>query len=303
MKKTIIIILIFLPIFTFAQELLCRVSVNYSQINTTNTQVFQALQRDITEFMNRTRWTSYVFGNKERIECSMLINITQYDGVDNFTASLQVSSNRPVYNASLTTPVLNLKEKDGTFKFRYIENQPIEFNESTFTSELAYTLAFYAYIIIGYDFDTFSEFGGTEFFEKAQQIVTNAQSSPNQASWKSIGATHEDNRYYLAKFINSPTYKGFREAQYKYHRNGIDLMVKDVTSGRQNIATSIGLIKKVYQKKPGNYLVQIWIETKRQEIINVFSESPPAEAKRVAEDLKLIDITNADQYDKMGTGR
>lgn len=301
MKKTLILILAFLPIFSFGQELMCRVSVNYSQINTTNTQVFQTLQRDISEFMNTTRWTNYVFNNKERIECSMLINIKQYDGVDNFKATLQVTSTRPVYDASLTTSVFSLKEAEGSFNFQYIENQPIDFNENTFTSELADALAFYANIIIGFDFDTFSEYGGTEFFDMAQKIVTNSQSSPNNVAWTSLGTNHEDNRYYLAKYLTSPSYMPFRQAQYKYHRLGIDALTTDVTTGRQNIAQSIELVKKIYQKKPGNYLVQMWIETKRTEIINIFSESPPTEAQRVAQTLKLIDVTNADLYDKMGT--
>lgn len=303
MKKIFLIFILLIPTFVFSQELNCRISVNYSQIKTTNTQVFQAMQRDISQFMNTTRWTNYVFNNHERIECSMLINITQYDGVDNFTATLQVSLSRPVFDASLTSPIMSLKEKDGAFKFQYIENQPIEFNENSYTTELAYSLAFYAYIILGFDFDTFAELGGNEFFDMAQKIVSNAQSSPNQTAWKSIGTSHEDNRYYLAKFLTSPNYRAFRQAQYKYHRLGMDAMTSDITSARQNVTDAIELIKKTYQKKPGNYLVQIWIETKRNEIINIYSDAPPTEAKKVAQTLKLIDVTNADQYDKMGTNQ
>ncbi|MBN2890828.1 MAG: DUF4835 family protein [Bacteroidales bacterium] len=302
MKKIALFILLLIPFVSNSQEFNCRVSVDYSQITTTNIQIFQAMQRDINEFMNTTRWTNYVFNSNERIECSIFIKIIQFDGVDNFSATLQVALTRPIFDASLTSPVFNIKENEGAFKFQYIENQPIEFNENTYTSELAYSLAFYAYLILGFDFDTFSEYGGDEFFDMTQKIVSNAQSSPNQSVWKSIGTSHEDNRYYLAKFLTSANYRPYRQAQYKYHRLGLDMMVSDVTTARNNITESIELIKQVYQKKPGNFLVQFWIETKRAEIINIYSDAPPQEAKRVAQTLKLIDVTNADQYDKMGTG-
>ncbi|MBN2662598.1 MAG: DUF4835 family protein [Bacteroidales bacterium] len=302
MKRIIFLILISLPVFAFSQELLCRVSVNYSQVTTTNTQIFQALQRDVSEFMNNTHWTNYVFNNNERIECSMLINVTEFDGVDNFTATLQVSSTRPVFDASLTTSVINIKEGNGLFKFQYIENQPIEYNENTFTSELAYTLAFYAQIVIGMDFDTFSEYGGTEFFETAQKIVTNAQASANRSAWTAIGASREDNRYYLAKFLTSPVYKPYRQAMYKYHRLGLDMMTSDINSGRQNVTQAIDNVKQIYQKKPGNFLVSIFLETKRTEIINIFSEAPPQEIARIQQTMKLIDVTHASDYDKIGQG-
>ena len=303
MMKRILLLFLLLPFFSNAQELLCRVSVNYSQVSTTNTQIFQSLQRDISEFMNTTHWTNYVFSNIERIDCSMLINVSKYNGVDEFTATLQVSSSRPIYDASLTSPILNIKEHAGWLKFQYIENQPITFNENTYTNELSSTLAFYAYIIIGMDFDTFSELGGTPFFEKAQKIVTNAQSSPNANPWKSIGTSKEDNRYYLAKNLNSPVYRAYRQAMYKYHRLGLDVMTKDPTTGRQNIMQALELIKQIYQKKPNNYLVNIFLETKRQEIINIFSQAPPQEANRVKQILQLIDVAHSDDYNKIGKNR
>lgn len=300
MKKLFFLILIISPTLIFSQELLCRVSINYSQVTTTNTQIFQALQRDVSEFLNNTRWTNYVFNNNERIECSILVNITEFDGVDNFVSTLQVSSTRPVFDASLTTSVLNIKENNGLFKFQYIENQPIEFNENSYTSELAYTLAFYAYVIIGMDFDTFSEYGGTEFFEKAQKIVTNAQSSVNRNAWTAIGATREDNRYYLAKFLNGPVFKPYRQAMYKYHRMGLDLMTADINSGRQGVSQAIDNIKQIYQKKPGNFLVNVFIETKRSEIINIYSDAPPQDIARIKQTMKLMDVTHASDYDKIG---
>lgn len=300
MKKLIFLFLLF-PIFSPAQELLCRVSVNYSQVTTTNTQIFQSLERDISEFLNTTRWTNYVFSNIERIDCSILINIITYNGVDEFVGTMQVSSSRPVFDASLTSPIMNLKEKDGSLKFEYIENQPLTFNENTYTSELASVLAFYAYIIIGMDFDSFSELGGTAYFEKAQKIVANSQSVSDPSSpWKSFGTSKEDNRYFLAKNLTSPVYKTFRQAMYNYERLGMDQMTKDPTTGRQNIMQSLELIKQIFQKKPNNYIVNIFVETKRQEIINIFSQAPPQEANRVKQTMQIIDASHASDYDKIG---
>jgi len=300
MKRLIFIALLLISTISYSQELLCRVSVNYQSIKTSNTQVFQALQRDISEFMNNTNWTDYVFDNQERIDCSILINITEFDGVDNFKSTLQVSSTRPIFDASLTTTVFNLKEADGLFAFQYMENQPIEFSENTYTSDLASTLAFYAYVIIGMDFDTFSEYGGTEFFEKAQKIVTNAQSSTNRAAWTTFVSSTEDNRYYLAKFLTNPVYFPIRSAMYKYHRLGLDQMTTDINAGRQNVSKAIDLVKQVYQKKPGNYLTTIFVETKRNEIINIFSEAPAQEIARVKQNMTFIDVSHTSDYDGIG---
>ncbi len=299
MKKIIIIIMLLMPVVVFSQELNCRVAVNHSQVKTTNIQVFQSLQRDISEFMNQTRWTNYVFNNHERIECSILITIVQFDGVSNFKGTIQVTSSRPVFDASLTTSVFKFREPDGSFNFEYIENQPIEYNENTYTSELSSVLAFYAYLILGSDFDTFSELGGTEFFDKAQNIVTNAQSSSYPA-WKSMGSTKENNRYFLIKFLTAPNFRPYRQAQYKYHRLGLDVMTSDVTAGRQAVSEAVELLKQVYQKKPDNILTFNWLDAKRPEVIQIYSDAPQTEIKRVAQVLKLIDITHSDQYDKMG---
>ncbi len=299
MKKFIITIIFFIPVVLFSQELNCRVSVNHSQIKTTNIQIFQAMQRDISEFLNQRRWTNYVFNNHERIDCSILITVIEFDGVSHFTGTIQVTANRPVFDASLTTSTFKFKEKDKSFSFDYMENQPIEFNESTYTDELSSVLAFYVYMILGADFDTFSELGGTEWYEKAQNIVSNAQSTTYNA-WKSMGTNHEDNRYFLAKFLTSPNFRPYRQAQYKYHRLGLDAMTSDIASGRQAVTEAINLMKQVYQKKPNNVLINNWLEAKRREIINIYSEAPQSEVKRVVQVMKLIDVTNSDMYDKMG---
>ncbi len=299
MKKLFVILLIFLLTTSLkAQELRCRVQINYSQVKTTNVQIFKNLQKAVSDFMNQTRWTNYVFAPEERIDCSILIIIQQFNGTDYFKGTIQVSSNRPVYNSSYTTPVLNLRERDGSFEFRYYENQPIEFNERSFTGDLAYTLAFYAYLIIGYDFDTFKQNGGAPFFEKLRTIVANAQSSPSSA-WKAMGTNKYDNRYYIAKDLNDDAFAPFHKALYEYHRLGLDLMADDIASGRQGVLQALRDLQALYAKKPQSFLIRMFLDTKRQEIINIFSQAPLPEAQQAAIILKRIDPYNSSKYDKM----
>lgn len=299
MRKLAVLLIIFFSLKLSSQELFCRVNVNFQNIQITNQQLIQKMVKDITDFMNQTVWSPYIFALNERIECAININLTEFNGVDMFRGTLQVSSNRPVYDASLITPILNLQEKS-QFRFTYVENVPIEFNENTYTGELAYTLAFYAYVILGFDFDTFSELGGTEFFQKAQKILQNAQSSYNKELWTSIGSSGETNRYWLINFVNSETFVDFRKALYRYHRLGLDLMSQDIQTGRNNVIEALELIKKVNQQKPNNFLVNIFIETKRKEIINIFSEAPLPEITRVRNIMKLIDPLHSSEYDNIG---
>lgn len=304
MKKIIVFILLS---FSFrvahSQELLCQISLNYQTINTPNQQIFTSMYKDLSEFMNQTHWTNYIFSFNERIACNVILNITAFNGVDQFTATLQVSSSRPVYGTSLTTQVLNIMESQ-PFNFQYIENHPLEFNENTFSDELSSTLAYYAYIILGMDFDTFSELGGTEFYQKAQKIVTNATSgTSNKSVWTTMGTNRENNRYYLANFLANDAYRDYREALYKYNRLGLDVMSKDIVSGRASITEAIDLIRKIYQKKPNNILISIFLETKRNEIVNIYSEAPVQEVSRIKQTMQFIDPLHSSDYDNMGNNR
>ena len=300
MKQLVLILLMFLWINVFSQELRCRVSINHSQVKTTNFQIFQSLQQAITEFMNTTRWTNYVFAPEEKIDCSILIIITKFNGTDFFEGSIHVSSTRPVYNSSYTSPIINFKEKTGWFKFRYLENQPIEFNENTYTTELAYTLAYYAYFIIGMDFDTFSENGGQEFFKKMKTIVSNAQSGLSEA-WRAMGTNRYDNRYYITRDLTDEAFVPYHQALYKYHRLGLDLMADDISEGRQGVINALKDILVIYKRKPQSYLIRMFLDTKRDEIINIFSQAPSPEARQAALIMKQIDPSNASKYDNMGS--
>jgi len=299
MKRTMFF-LFFLFSFAkiFSQELKCTVSIGSSQVTNGNQQLFESMQKDIYDFMNTTKWTDYIFTNEERIECNITINLKTYNGVDKFAGTIQINSSRPIFNSNYNSTVLNIKEPDNTFGFYYIENQPLVFNENTYTSNLTSVLAFYAYLIIGADFDSYSEYGGTDFFAKAQKIVTTAQTSEDK-SWKAY-ATSQDNRYYTAEALNNSNYKPYRSALYNYHRLGLDVMSTDLVTGKKEIKNSIDKLLLVYKKKKDSHLLTLFFDAKSDEIINIYSEANIEEIKEVYDILKVIDVANATKYESMG---
>jgi len=280
-----------------SQELNCRVQVNYSQIKGVSRQIFENMQKDISQFMNSRKWTNYKYDNNERIMCSFLINVSSYSG-NRFTATLQVTSNRPVFESSYESPILNYKEKDNLFDFEYIENQNLEFNVNRHSSNLTAVLAYYVYIIIGMDFDTFQMEGGTTFFQKAQQIVNNAQGSQNKG-WKAFEASKQDNRYFLIKNLLNSRNGAARRAMYRYHRQGLDVMGDRLEAGRAEIAESLRYFQKVHRLDPNLILLKIIMDAKSKELINIFSGSFAAEKTKVANILKEIDPARIKDYERL----
>jgi len=276
----------------FGQELRCNIQINSSQVQGTNKQVFQTLQNAIYEFLNNTVWTKNVYSNEERIDCNILINIQDHSG-DEFKGSIQIQSRRPVFNTSYNSTILNYKDDD--VKFNYVEFEPLEFSINEHRSNLTSILAYYAYIIIGLDYDTFSMLGGTEYFQNAEKIVTNATNAPEKG-WKAFES--RKNRYWLVENILNDRYKGIREFLYRYHRLGLDVMESKEATGREEIASTLGLLQKIYRQKPDPYLFfyDLIMDAKSDELINVFSESFMAEADRVYKILVEIDPTRSDNY-------
>lgn len=274
-----------------AQELNCRININRSQVQGTNEEIFRSMRQDIYEFVNNRKWTNNVFSNNERIECQIQLNITKYNGIDKFTANLSVQSSRPIYGTNYKSTILNYKEKKD-FEFTYADGQPLEFNENTYISNLTSVLAFYAYVIIGLDYDTYGMLAGSEYFQKAQTIMNNAQGSTDD-NWKAF-SKGDNNRYYLIENINSSSNSGLRKFYYKYHRLGLDVMQDKLEAGRNEIANSFQLIKNVYNRKPNSNFLKIVFETKMKEIVKVFSEAPMPEKKKVYNILKEVDPTNKD---------
>jgi hypothetical protein len=297
MKKVIALIFgIILYVHTsYSQELRCNVQVVSSQIQGTNKQVFQTLQTAIYEFMNNTAWTNHIYSNEERVECNILINLQDHSG-DEFKGSIQIQSSRPIFNTSYNSTVLNFKDDD--LRFNYVEFEPLEFSLTEHRSNLTSLLAYYAYTVLGLDYDTFSFLGGTEYYQKAEQIVNNAQNA-QESGWKAFES--RKNRYWFIENMLNDRYKGLREFLYRYHRLGLDVMESKEANGRTEIAESLNLLQKIYRQKPDPYLFvfDLIISAKSDELINIFSESFMAEAVRVYKILVEIDPTRSDKYMKI----
>ncbi len=266
-----------------AQELNCSVTVNADQVSQTTRQVFRTLERALTEFVNKTRWTDRVVQENERINCRMFITITNFQN-SRFQASIQLQSSRPVYNTSYETPVFNYQ--DGQFNFEYIEFQPLVFNENVFDSNLIGVIAYYAYIILGLDADTFQLEGGTEYFKRAQGIVTQAQGS-NFAGWAQTSSNNR-NRFQLVDDLLSNTFREYRIALYNYHRKGLDIMADNNSTGKQIIAGTMRLFETLNQRRPNAFLIQTFFDAKSEEIQNIFSDGPKVDIVQLKETLNSV---------------
>ena len=265
--KALIICFLF-PITLISQELNCKVSVNYSSIPSPNKEMFNSMRQSIYEFMNNTSWTNDMFENEERIDCTILIRLNQQLSTDEYSGSISVQSSRPVFKTLYNSPILNIF--DDQFRFRYVEFQTLEFNESTHLSNLTSVLAYYAYLIIGMDYDTFSENGGDVFFKKAEKIVSNAQNDNNATGWKSFEGL--DNRYWLIENLLSTDFEVMRDFYYQYHREGLDNFTEKPDFVREYIAESILALRTGWNQRQRGYLFQIFFDTKTDEIVNIFSQ-------------------------------
>lgn len=296
MKYVLLIILSFFLFTTnsFAQELRCNVSISAQRIQGANQNLFRTMQSDIYEFMNTRKWTDHVYGYDEKLKCNIMILLDEQISADEFSGSIQVQLMRPVFDSSYETTILNIKDND--FRCKYVEFQPLEFNETSNRDNLTNILAYYAYVILGFNYDTFSPDGGTPYFEKAQAIVNNSQNLPVKG-WKSFES--ERNRYWLLENILNKSYSDYRKCMYNYHRNGLDLMSQRAEEGRANIANSLRDLQKVFRKRPSTYILQMFFDAKVNELINIFSKSFPDERSRVLTILNEIDPSNGSKYAKI----
>jgi len=297
MKSKIVttLILFFLVVIAAsAQELRCNVTVSARGIKGANQNLFRTMQSDLYEFMNNRKWTDHVYGYDEKIKCNILIRLDEQISADEFKGSIQVQLTRPVFNSSYTSTVLNIKDND--FHCNYVEFQTLEFNETSNRDNLTNIMAYYAYVILGFDYDTFSPEGGTEFFQKAQAIVNNSQNA-REKGWKAFES--ERNRYWLVENVLNKSYSSFRTAMYTYHRLGLDVMSDRTEEGRANIAESLRDIQKVFRRKPSTYILQMFFDAKSDELVKVFSKSYPDERNRVLAILNEVDPSNGSKYEKI----
>ncbi|MCK5730359.1 MAG: DUF4835 family protein [Draconibacterium sp.] len=296
MKKLsiLIIIILFLSVNGFAQELRCQVTVSSQRIQGSNKNLFRTMQSDLYEFMNNRKWTEHVYSYDERIKCNILIRLDEQISVDEFKGSIQVQLTRPVFNSSYETTILNIKDND--FRCKYVEFQSLEFNETSNRDNLTNIMAFYAYIILGFDYDTYSQDGGTPYYQKAESIVNNSQNAIEKG-WRSFQS--ERNRYWLVENILNKSYASYRDCLYTYHRQGLDIMSDRPEEGRANIATSLKDIQKVFRRKPSTYILQMFFDSKADELVNIFSKSFPDERNRVLTILNEVDPSNGNKYEKI----
>lgn len=277
-----------------AQELRCNISISSTKIQGANKTVFETMQSDLYEFMNNRKWTEHQYTMDERIECSFFIILEEQISSDEFKGSIQVQLRRPVFGSSYETVLLNINDKD--FHAKYVEYQTLEYNETSNKDNLTNILAYYAYIILGMDYDSFSPEGGTEFFQKAQTIVNNSQNA-REKGWKAFES--ERNRYWLVENILNKSYSGFRSCIYQYHRLGLDVMSDKAPEGRAVIAESLKSIQKVFRSRPSLYILQVFFDAKSDELVNVFSKSFPDEKNRVSAILNECDPSNGSKYEKI----
>lgn len=254
-------------------ELNAKVTVNSDKVQATNKQVFTTLQTALTEFLNNRRWTDATFAINERINCSFTIIINEIVSDNSFKAELQVQSNRPVYNSSYTTTLLNFRDKQ--FDFDYVEFEPLEYTQNTLESNLTATLVFYVYIILGLDFDSFAQNGGSTYFQQAQQIVSLAQSQASWSGWKAFESNQ--NRHAVATAFTENAGEDFRQMWYTYHLKGLDEMAANADRGRTTVIESLSSLQKLKSARPTSVLLQMFSDTKLDEVVSIYSKATSQE--------------------------
>ncbi len=265
-----------------AQEINCSVSVNAEQTGRTKLSIFNTLESALQEFVSENTWTKLNLQEHEKINCNIFINITSYDS-NNFNATLQIQSSRPIFGSVATTPVFNFKDND--FDFEYTEYQNLDYSPNTFNSNLVSGISFYIYTILGLDADTFAPQGGQAYYEEARQIVNTAQQS-NYEGWRAGG--NNKSRFRLNSDLLSNNFTGYRDALYTYHRLGLDKMHEDVEEGKQKIAEAILALKQVNNTRPNSLLIRTFFDAKADEIEKIFSGGPSIPITEVVETLNRI---------------
>jgi hypothetical protein len=292
MKYLILFCLLIISQAVHSQDLNARVQILAPQLANSNKRVLDILEASIKDFLNNKRWSADALQAQERIDCNFVITISDWDGASNFKAEAQIQSNRPVFNSTYSSTLLNISDKD--FDFTYSEGQPLDFSEQNYINNLSSLLAFYAYIITGMDYDTFSKFGGTPYFEKAQTVLNNAQTAPN-GGWKAFENLR--NRFWLIENLSNKSYNPIRESLYIYHREGLDVMAENPAKGRKSVLSVIPQLQKIDKQKQGSILNQIFFTAKADEIINILGAAEPQEKIKAYNALSVIDPANSLKYE------
>ena len=289
MNKIVFFILILSFGFVQAQQLNCTVTVNAQKMGNPNQQIYKTLETSLNEFINKTDWTEQSYKQQEKINCSMYITLMSHSS-DQFTATIQVQSSRPVFNSSYETPVLNINDKD--FGFNYTEFENLVFNVNSFQSNLISMISFYSYMIIGMDRETFEFKSGDPYFQTAQTIATVAQQS-SYKGWSQLDGNQ--NRYFLINDLLSPTYTEIRKTIFDYHQ-GLDLMTENSKSAKEKIKTALLSLNKLYNSKPNAYLTRVFFDAKSDEVTSIFSGGPSITITDLVDNLNKISPINSGKW-------
>jgi len=292
--KKLIISLFFLSavLQIWAQDFRCSMSINAQRISGTNYEKFNTLQQELYKFVNDRKWCQYTLKMDERIECSILINLESQSG-DVYKGTMTLQLQRPVFKSNYKTTVLNFIDK--SIQFNYVDGDPLEYAEGSTLSQLTSLVAFYLNLFLAADFDTFSLNGGTPYFTKCSNII-NLNQSAAEPGWKSFEGG-QNNRYWLIENFTNSSYSKFRDFLYQYHRLGLDIMSESPDMGRAAILEALRLLQQVNQQRSALYLMTIIVQTKQQEIIEIFKEGTPSEKQSAIQIMKQIDPSNASKYD------
>lgn len=290
-------LIILFQLFAFqgiGQEINCQVQVTARQIEGTDRTAFESLQKALYEFVNARKWTPYSYKLQERIEATILLTVNEQLSSEKYKGQLSLVLKRPIYKTNFNTTLFNYIDKN--IEFTYVENEPLEYSDISISNNLTAVIAFYVNIFLGLDGDSFSPLGGTPYFELAQAIVQSAQNIA-EPGWKAY--ENQKNRYWLSENLSNPIYRPVRESIYKYHLLGLDKMYDNAEIGRASIAESIKLLGQANNQKPGSFLIQLILEAKRDEIIQIFSEGSPNTKAEVVNTLKEIDPANGSRYQQI----
>lgn len=296
LKKAIVALFFLITVrAAHSQEFLCNVQIQHQQVAGVDASVFEAMEKSIFEFMNNRKWSDYNYKISERLECTMIFTIQgATQGGDEFTGTLNIVLQRPIYSTDYNSVVINLVDRD--IKFKYTPYQSMEYADNVFTNNLTQILAYYAYLMIGLDLDTYSLYGGTQQFEKAMAVVQTAQNT-SFTGWQVFDGTRS--RYQVIENLLNTSYNDLRKFLYEYHRKGLDIMADNLDGGRTVITNSLGFLKSVYDKRPSLYGLQIMLEAKRDEIISIYREASPSEKVAMINTMSAIDPPNGTKYESV----
>ena len=298
-KINLLFVFILLAGSVRAQELQGRVTVVSNRVGSNvNQNVFRTLQTALNNFINNKKWTSDNFLPNERIECNFLLNLEPTGDLNVYNASLTVQAARPAFNSSYLSPIINFQDENISFK--YLEFQQLDFNENRVSgtdaqiSNLTAVFAYYAYIILGFDYDSYALRGGEIYFQKAQNIVNNAPDGRNISGWKAFDGTR--NRYWLMENMLNVRYAIMHDIYYNYYRKGMDKLYDDETVARSEVLNVLNLINNFVTDNPNKMVSQFFFQGKSQELIKLFSKAPQQDKGRASELLQKLDLTNSSRY-------